>query len=622
MCGISGIINPSGDRDLSPVIRRINTAMAHRGPDAEEFYLQERTVALGHRRLSILDLSTAANQPYTDASGRYVMVYNGEIYNFAEIKPQLACYPFKTTGDTEVVIAAYAKWGPACLDHFKGMFALAIWDREDRSLFMARDRFGVKPLYYAHVDGQLLFASEIRALLASGQIQRRLNRTALTDYLKYQSFVSPLTPVQDILQLPAGSYMFFRDGRLDQTVYWDVARQHKPVGNVPLKEIQTHIRELLYRSVERRLVSDVPLGAFLSGGIDSSIVVAIMSEVSRGATNAFTIAFEEKEYNELPYAEMIARKFGVHHSAVLLKPSDFLERLPDALNALDTPSGDGLNTYIVSHAIKKSGITVALSGVGGDELFAGYPIFCQFQRLRRQKNIFDHTFALRKLVASGLSQTDQRKGAIKYLLTAPSSSISDIYPAFREIQNPYAIRRLTGNRQAISRDGTLERSLKAAQGFLDDFGTFSQVSIADYIGYTQSVLLKDMDQMSMSASLETREPFFDHDLVEYVLNIPDVYKQPDYPKKLLVESMNGLLPPEVVFRKKQGFVLPYDFWIRNELRAFCTEKIRLVASLDFFSEEAILKYWEDYLHGRSHIRWTDIWILIVLGHWLEKNEVG
>ena len=621
MCGISGIISRTDTASLPDVIRKVNDAMSHRGPDADGFLFEEG-IALGHRRLSILDLSSAANQPFTDASGRYVMVFNGEIYNFQEIRKKLPDYPFHTSGDTEVVIAAFAKFGPECLQLFRGMFALAIWDKADRSLFLARDRFGVKPLYYYHFGDRFLFASELRALLGSGWLPRRLNRSAVTDYLKYQAFASPVTPIEDVFEVPAGAYMSFRDGRVETKTWWELTAQKKPIAETRIGDIQRRIRELLYQSVERRLVSDVPLGAFLSGGIDSSAVVAIMSQVNPGATNAFTIAFEEKDYNELPYAELIAQKYKVNHTKLLLRPQDFLDQLPEALNAMDTPSGDGLNTYLVSKAIRKSGIIVALSGIGGDELFAGYPFFKQFLAIKKRKTIFDNSFGLRKALSRLLPASDQKMIRIKELLEVPVSDISDIYPIFRQIQNPRVLRRLYGRLQPIEEADTLERNLGSKQQALDQWGFLSQVSIADYLGYTQSVLLKDADQMSMAVSLELREPFFDNDLVEYVLNIPDNFKFPAYPKKLLVESLGDLLPPEIVFRKKQGFVLPYDLWMRSELKGFCEEKIRGLAARGIFEEEKMLAYWKSFLERKSNIRWADIWIFVVLEHWLEKNQVS
>ncbi len=620
MCGISGIISHKGAAELDEKIRRINGAMSHRGPDADGFFVSEG-VALGHRRLSILDLSSAANQPFFDHSGRYVTVFNGEIYNFQEIKSELKDYPFVTTSDTEVMIAAYAKWGAACLEKFRGMFAIAIWDKMERSLFMARDRFGVKPFYYYKDDQQLIFASEIRALLASGIVPRKLDRNALVDYLKYQSFVSPNTIIEGITELRAGTWLKYKDGGVEEKVYWDITKVRRPMEGVSLSDVQQQIRELLYQSVERRLVSDVPLGAFLSGGIDSSLVVAIMSRVSKSKTNAFTISFEEKEYDESSYAELVAKKFGVHHNKVLLRPQDFLDKLPAALDAMDLPSGDGLNTYVVSGAIRKTGIVVALSGIGGDELFAGYPIFQQYQRIRKKAGLFDHSLLGRKALAALLPASNQRFSRMKQLAEAPSASIADIYPIFRSIQNKHSLSRLLPDYK-ISEGQTLENYLKIKGGDIALFPDFSQVSIGDYLGYTQSVLLKDADQMSMASSLELREPFFDHDLVEYVLNVPDDLKYPRYPKRLLVESFGDLLPSEIVFRKKQGFVLPYDVWLRKDLRSFCEERIKNLAARGIFSESALIKYWDDFIQNKSNIRWADIWIFIVLEYWLEKNNIS
>lgn len=636
------MIRRNAGASLPDAIRKVNGAMAHRGPDADGFWI-EGDVAFGHRRLSIIDLSSAANQPFADASGRYQMVFNGEIYNFQELKSRITGYPFKTTSDTEVVIAGYAKWGPAFLSELKGMFAIAIWDREKRSLFMARDRFGVKPMYYYQDEQGLLFASEVRALLASGLVPGKINETALADYLRYQSCVAPYTLIKDVFQLPAGTYAIYENGQLRQTTWWDISKTPRDVDASALPVVHKRIKELLFASVERRLISDVPLGAFLSGGIDSSVIVAIMSQVSNTGTNAFTIGFEEEAYNELPYAELVAKKFGVRHDRILLKPSDFLDRLPAALDAVDSPSGDGLNTYVVSDAIRKSGITVALSGIGGDELFAGYPLFRQFYGLKQRAGLFDHSAGLRRVAAALLPASNQRSKRFKGILASPSSDISAIYPILREIQDPATISRLmnghaapgahlaSGTHAAASGPGmlatpadgrTLERQLRALQPDIGRFDPFSQVSIAEYLGYTQSVLLKDADQMGMAVSLEIREPFFDHDLVEYVLNVPDKYKFPTYPKKLLVESLGDLLPETIVHRKKQGFVLPYDLWMRNELREFCQERISNLAARGLFGERQLLHYWDQFIENKANIRWADIWIFVVLEHWLEKNGVG
>lgn len=620
MCGINGIIGNSDQQASGEAVRRMCQAMAHRGPDAEGIFVDDE-VALGHRRLSIIDLSTAANQPFSDPSGRYVLVFNGEIYNFREIRDELKGTGFLTSSDTEVVLHAYLRWGPDCLSRFRGMFAFAVWDRSEKTLFFARDRFGVKPLYY-HVEGsRVLFASEIRSLLNSGLIPRKLSRQALLDYLQHQSAITPLTLVEGILQFPAGHYGFIRNGKLTLHEYWDPSRVQIGEGSQDPAEVRKNIRDLLFRSVERRLVSDVPVGAFLSGGIDSSAVVAMMASVSSTKPMAFTVGFDEKKYDESAYAELVARKYNVAHEKVLLRPDHFLEELPDALRAMDTPSGDGINTYIVSKAIRKTGIKVALSGIGGDELFVGYPIFGQFKKLHGLNGIFTRTALIRKGLAALLPGNNQRMERIKALLKSPSTDISHVYPLLRQIQTDSQIGRLLNVSPEDRPEGTLEALLRSRQKELGKYGDYSQMSMADYLGYTQHVLLKDADQMSMAVSLEIREPFFDHDLVEYVLGLPDDMKGTRYPKQLMVESLAPLIPDEVVHRKKQGFVLPYDVWMRNELSSFCHEKITALSSRVHFRKEPLLAYWDDFLRGNARIRWTDIWIFVVLENWLSEHGV-
>jgi asparagine synthase (glutamine-hydrolysing) len=620
MCGIAGVTGRIQKENAVQTVKKMTDCMSHRGPDSDGFFAQDG-IALGHRRLSIIDLSEAANQPMLDETGRYVIIFNGELYNFRDVKPTLTEYRFSTVSDTEVVLASYIKWGADCLHRLKGMFAFVIWDKEKKELFIARDRFGVKPLYYYLDDEVLLFGSEIRSLLATGKIERKLNSQAIGDYLKYQSAITPLTLVSNIMQLPAGHFLRYTNGVIEISCYWDITQRHFTIPETDLKDIHKRIRELLFRSVEQRLISDVPLGAFLSGGIDSSAVVGIMAEVSNARPNAFTVSFEEKEYDESYYANLVAKKFNVHHTTVLLKAKDFLDQLPHALDAMDTPSGDGLNTYVVSKAIRKSGITVALSGIGGDELFAGYPIFNRFLKLKKNRGLFNATRRLRNMASHLIPASGQRQARLKEMLQAPVAEIEYIYPIFRRIQPKSQIEQITNIRNG-QLSGPMEENLLSHKEALHHFQALSQVSIADYMAYTQHVLLKDTDQMAMASSLEVREPFFDHELVEYVLNIPDAIKFPTYPKSLLVESLKPMLPDEIVFRKKQGFVLPYDVWIRNDLKAFCTEKIKNLADRSFINADVLLDYWQNYLAGKQKIRWTDIWILIVLEHWLERNNVN
>lgn len=620
MCGLSGILNLKQQPADEVMIRRMSDCLSHRGPDADGFFI-EQEIALGHRRLSIIDLSEEANHPLKDPTGRYILMFNGEIYNYREVKAALPDYPFTTHGDSEVILAAYIKWGPACLSRLAGMFVIILWDRERRELFIARDRMGVKPLYFFRNEEYFLFASEIRALLKSGIVAARVNPQAVDDFLSFQSVGLPQSIIQGIYQLEAGTYLLIKDGKISETTYWDITAARADFDFSDKQRVQQHLYRLLKQAVERRLISDVPLGAFLSGGIDSSAVVGLMAAASTEPVNTFNIGFDEKEFDESGYAGMIAKKFNTRHTQIKLHPTVFLDELRNALDSMDTPTGDGVNTYVVSKKIRQSGLIVALSGVGGDELFAGYPFFAQYYKLRKWKSSWALTSPLRKLAARFIRVNgSSRKDRIRQLLELRGLSIAECYPVSRQIISPDLIEQLTTHRLPPYTMTAVQLKAKAAA--IERFPLLSQVSIADYLGYTQHTLLKDTDQMSMAVSLEVREPFFDHDLVEFVLNIPDELKYPAYPKSLLVESLGDLLPPEIVHRRKQGFTFPWKVWMKNELRSFCDERIQRLAERDFIQGNAVKDRWQRFLKGDEAVRWMEIWLLVILEYWLEKNHVN
>lgn len=619
MCGIAGIVYFKGQAASEQLVRRMTDAMQHRGPDSDGFYCKG-PAALGHRRLSIIDLSDVANQPFGDASRRFNMVFNGEMYNYQDVRRTIPDHSFRTNSDTEVLLEAYARKGIDCLHEFKGMFAFAVWDEQEQELCLVRDRLGVKPLYYYINDEYIVFASEARAILQSGLVAPRLNMEAVFDYLSFQSVSSPSSIIKDIKQLEAGHYLTVKDGRCTIDQYWNVARVRKEFDFSEPQQVTRNIRNLLKQSVNNRLVSDVPVGAFLSGGIDSSAVVGLMSEVSATRPNTFNIAFDERDFDESAYAELLAKKFNTNHHRIVLKPTAMLDELDNALAAIDSPSGDGINTYVVSKAVKNAGITVALSGIGGDELFAGYPFFKKFHSLNKQTFLWNNTAGIRKLL-SGMTRLYKKNAVMKLeqLLHSKTSSITDIYPVLRQvIPARYLQDLLPASNGNI---GTVATRLRNEANHLAAFPSLSQVSIAEYLGYTQQTLLKDTDQMSMAVSLEVREPFFDHELIEYVLNVPDTMKYPRYPKSLLVESLQGLLPDDIVHRKKQGFVFPWSRWMRQELYTFCDQHIKRLAERDFINGEVKI-YWQRFIKNDPSVKWMDIWLFVILEHWLEKNGVS
>jgi asparagine synthase (glutamine-hydrolysing) len=616
MCGIAGIAGLNDRSAVEAAIHKMTDRLAHRGPDADGFFVTD-TAGLGHRRLSIIDLSAAANQPLYYPTGRYAIILNGEIYNYREVKASLPDYPYKTNGDSEVILAAYLKYGPECLSLLNGMFAFAIWDGERKEMFIARDRLGVKPLYYSRTkSGALLFASEIRAILETDLVPRQLNKAAVFEYLMYQSVYSPRTIVENIHQLPAGTYGIYKDSNLSITPYWQV---ENAAANVPGERsaVLREVRDLFLRSIERRMVSDVPVGAFLSGGIDSSAVVAMMAEVSDQPVNTFSVVFDESEFDESRYSNLIAKKFKTRHTSIHLKPDDLLAELPNALTAVDSPSGDGLNTYVVSKVTKQAGITVALSGLGGDELFAGYHYFRQWLDLKH--GLLPRLPGIGRRMAAGvLSATGRSKfQRMADILASDEIDLAAVYPRTRQVMSHRTAVAYKTN--GYSAD-PLQLMLAEKAKRVEKFPLLSQFTIAELLGYTQNVLLKDVDQFSMASALEVREPFFDYQLVEYVLGIPDEFKLTSRPKSLLVDALGDALPGEIVDRKKMGFVLPFAKWMRHELKDFCSTRIRGLAERGLVNSDMLLDRWSRFERGSGDVRWSELWHLVVLTEWLENNK--
>ena len=622
MCGIAGIHGFEGIAEPEALVRRMNAAMAHRGPDADGVLRRGNSV-LGHRRLSIIDLSSESNQPFLSADGRLAIAFNGEIYNYRELKRELD-RPWRTGSDTEVLLAAYEAWGTECLHRLQGMFAFVIHDRGTDELFIARDRMGIKPLYWYRDDRHVLFASELRALLATGLVPRRLDRAAMVDHLRYQTVHEPATMVQDARMLEAGHWLRVSDAEVSTGRWYDLVRATKrEAEQLPLDEVKREVRERLERAVTKRLVSDVPFGAFLSGGIDSSAVVGLMAERMQQPVHTFSVVFDEEAYSEERYARIVAEKFRTEHTTIRLQPADMLRLLPEALAAMDHPSADGPNTYVVSKKTKEAGITMALSGLGGDEVFAGYPVFKRTIGLWNRRWLTQFPRELRGLSARIIAAAKPGIAADKLgeLLRLPSFSVDDTYPVSRltfsdrELVRIIAMERLPMNRVSEAMHGLIRTDGGHALPLL------GQVSLGEISTYMRNVLLRDADQMSMAHALEVRVPFLDHDLVEFVLGVSDAVKYPHSPKRLLVESLGDLLPREIVDRPKMGFTLPWELWMRNELKGFCEERITKLQQREAFRPHALLVLWRRFLAGDPRVNWSRLWSLVVLGDWLERHGV-
>ncbi len=623
MCGIAGIHGLEYVADPEALVRRMTDAIAHRGPDATGVSRAGNCV-LGHRRLSIIDLSSDSNQPFTSIDGRFTVAYNGEIYNYRELKAELTDWTWRTGSDTEVLLAAFSKWGAACLDRLHGMFAFAIHDASTDELFIARDRMGIKPLYWYSKNGVLMFASEIRALLATGLGPRKLDRDSVVDHVRYQTVHAPATIVQDVYMLKAGHCIRISGDEVKvQRWYSLVDHVDASAGELPLNDVHRTIKELLSRAVEKRLVSDVPFGAFLSGGIDSTAVVGLMAQASTKPVHTFSVVFDEAEFSEERYARIVADKFGTKHTTIRLVPEDMLRMLPDALAAMDHPSADGPNTFVVSKVTKAAGITMALSGLGGDEVFAGYPVFTRTLGLQRKRWLSRIPSGVRQLVADAIVRLRPsiRSNKLGELLRLPDLGVEHTYPVSRlgstapELQRLFGNAELPFNRVAAG----LHSLLHHHHG--NSLPILSQVSIGELDSYLQDVLLRDTDQMSMAHALEVRVPFLDHELVEFVLGVPDHQKYPHTPKKLLVDSLGDLLPKEIVDRPKMGFTLPWELWMRKELKSFCEDRVRKLDARGIFVNGAIGEMWQAFVQRDPQVNWARLWSLVVLEDWLERNAI-
>ncbi len=604
----------------------MNACLAHRGPDNDGLWSADG-VTLGHRRLSIIDLSAESNQPFFSADNRYTIVYNGELYNYRELKLELqrnaqgsgsVPYFFKTASDTEVVLAAFIRWGTKCLDYFNGMYAFAIYDNQEKRLVVARDRIGVKPLYYYYGNEGLLFSSEIRPILHAGIKTFSLNRETLAEYLMYQTVYAPNTIVKGVKMLMPGHYMELAADKLNVTKYYSLEQIGNGAAGLSYEAVCNKTNELLTNSVHRRLVADVPFGAFLSGGIDSSAVVGLMSKVSSEKIQTFNISFDESEFSESAYARIIAKKFNTQHHEIKLSPADFLKQLPEALNAMDHPSGDGPNTYIVSKATKKAGITMALSGIGGDELFAGYDVFKRMAELRKKSWLNSVPRIGRKM--GGYLIEKRRKSVagnkISEILALPHINFVSTYPFSRSLFTYNELKRILPGANPFSNIQKIVAESPQIEGHL-----LSAVSVSEINTYLQNTLLRDTDQMSMAVALEVREPFLDFKLIDFVLSVSDAYKFPHTPKKLLVDSLKDLLPDEIVNRPKMGFVLPWQHWMQNELKSFCEENILQFATRGLCDRDETERLWRRFLEGDSTVTWSRVWHLIVLNNWMNTNRI-
>ena len=651
MCGICGAIG--GDNELAATrVSRMMAAMIHRGPD-EDGVLTEPGAVLGMRRLSIIDLG-GGRQPVYNEDNTIGIVFNGEIYNFPQLRSSLenSGHRFRTHSDTEVIVHAYEEWGEGCVEHLRGMFAFALWDGRGESrgangddrwarVFLARDRLGIKPLYYALVDGTLLFASEVRALLASDAIERRVEPESVEAYLLYGSVVEPMTMVQDVFSLPPGHAMTiscYSPAEPKSAAYWSVAdanRERATKASHSLESAAREVRPLLEEVVRSHLIADVPLGLFLSSGMDSMALAALASR-ERNGLHTFTVVFPEQEFSEAPAARAIAKRFGTEHRELLVSSSDMESRLGEAVDALDQPSMDGINTFFVSWAARQVGLKVALSGLGGDEVFGGYPTFRLTPRVARWQVLARSIPSFARNASAAIIQESSRRWKLPHQSDALRKSLA-IWKEPQALPHPYFFTRILftpeqaehlfsadpisgaahDSHSSRSWHDWLAESVSQSRQFQGD----SAVSCLEIRTYMADTLLRDTDAMSMHHSLEVRVPLLDHPLVEAVLGLPDSAKRrPGVSKALLAESLKDLLPPDAGRQTKRTFTFPWARWLRGPLGLQVAARLSkdltpsLARLLDPLAVHAV---WQAFLAGETG--WARPWSLFVLNEWIRKH---
>lgn len=589
MCGIVGVYNHgnSGVPLDAETVARMRDTMAHRGPDDAGVYVSpDGCLALGHRRLSILDLSALGHQPMVSPDGRYWIVFNGEIYNFRELRLVLEAkgHRFCSTSDTEVLLALYADQGPAMLHRLRGMFVFAIWDIQRRRLFIARDRIGIKPLYYTSQGGRFLFASEIKAILAFPGIARTVHIPGLHHYLSFLTTPAPLTLFEGIQKLPAGHTLIVEeDGNFRVEEWWDVFDDGQPVDAKDETTIHARLIDLLRESIRYRMVSDVPFGVFLSGGIDSSTNVALMAELMDRPVETFSIGFSgEERYNEFNYAQMVADRFHTSHHEVRIGVQDLIDFLPQLVHHQDEPIADPVcvPVYFVARLAKQHGVTVCQVGEGSDELFCGYPLWGWFLRVARWNRPFGVLPKPLRRMAPALLRAAGKHHGLPYECLRRGAEGETIFwsgaEAFFETQKAALLTPWV--RQQAGRLSSHDVVCEHRQRFLERAPYPDDLTWMGYMDLKlrlPELLLMRVDKMTMATAVEARVPFLDHEFVRFAMGIPQAIKVGDGGlKHLLKRAVRGVIPDAIIDRRKQGFGVPVAEWFLRELGPVVRESLQ------------------------------------------------
>ncbi|MBC6988302.1 asparagine synthase (glutamine-hydrolyzing) [Hymenobacter sp. BT491] len=619
MCGIAGFLNITSASPLDEAaLRGMTTCLAHRGPDADGFYFDGK-VGLGHRRLSILDLSTAANQPMHSHNERYVIIFNGEVYNFHEIAEKLGV-PMRTTSDTEVILEAYVRFGPEFVHLMNGMFAIAIYDKQTQTLDIFRDRMGIKPVYY-YLDNQIFaFASELKSIVHVPEVKKTLtiDAEAVRHFLHLGYIPRPHSIYSQIRKMDSGSYVRVSGSELTETRYWKLEDQIKDQVISDRQEAKAQLNELLVSSVRYRMIADVPFGTFLSGGVDSSLVTAIAQSVSSTPVKTFSIGFDSAKHNESDYAKAVADKLGTNHHSFQVTYKEAMDTVGTLAGIYDEPFADSsaVPTLMVSKLARQH-VTMTLSGDGGDELFHGYGMYTWANRLARQP-----LRGLRQPAAAVLGQMGNRYKRVAQLVAFPDAKrershiFSQEQYLFTETELDKLLQPKWQSKAALREQWQWPagRTPTAAE----------KQALFDMQYYLQDDLLVKVDRATMEHSLETRVPLLDYRVVQFALNVAPQLKMHDgESKSLLKDVLYDYLPRSIFQRPKWGFSVPLGTWLKNELHYLIDEHLSAesIESAGFVQYSAVKQLVDRFERGEDYL-YNRIWLLIVLHQWLALHRAS
>jgi asparagine synthase (glutamine-hydrolysing) len=626
MCGIAGVMHRDGSPidDWSTLARTLTSALAHRGPDGAGVWRSPSSeTLLVHRRLAIIDLSPDGAQPMTSADGRHVLVFNGEVYNHRELRSALEARGerFRTSSDTDVLLRLLALDGPPALARVRGMFALACWDTVDRSLVLARDRFGIKPLYVAARGASIAFASELSALARAGLVDVQPSPSAVLGFLAWGSVPPPLAWNRGAEMLEAGTWREWRqDGTEVRGRFADARDVYQSARRDPSRQdagaLRAAVGDAVRDSVRAHLVADVPVGVFLSGGIDSGALVSAATSVGATGLKTFTVAFDDAS-SEAGRARTVGQAFGTEHHELRVDASQIVADLPQVLARLDQPTIDGVNSFYVSRAVATTGIKAVLSGAGGDEVFGGYPSFSRLPRAMRAKRVAGPLWPIIGAAGRGVVPSHLRARWTHFARS--NGSWIEAYRVQRGFFLPQELRELAGpalRDPAVWSDAcaALEGAERACLEAAGDERSRAAVARMESRMYLQSQLLRDLDVMSMAHGLEVRVPFVDAPLVGAVW--PALASHPALVtgKRLLHATLERPLPDAIVRHPKQGFTLPFATWMHGELAPLVRDGLDRAARAGWIASDAPSRLWSDFAEGRVH--WSRAWGVSILGHFL------